>query len=176
MLRIENVFITIVKIHFGGHMRKVLAILVLIALFLAGCTGKEEVVTKPTQTAEEVEQILNIGAVKDFKKATEGRSLVFETLVDVDKYGNLVPLLAESWEMSDDGLVYTFHLRRDVKFHDGMLFDAKAAKFALEWCMDRGASYAKYVDRVKVVDDYTIKVYFNEYYRVLTKLPTKYQF
>src|SRR5215467_3189610 len=36
----------------------------------------------------------------------------------------LVPGLAKSWDISDDGLVYTFHLRENVKFHDGAPFDA----------------------------------------------------
>ena len=146
------------------------AALILAALLLLGCAGeeqvKEEKVTQTPKAAEEakVEQVLKIGAVKDFKKATEGRSLVFETLVDVDRYGNPVPLLAESWDVSDDGLTYTFHLRKGVKFHDGTPFDAKAAKFALEWCMNQGAAYAKYVDDVEIVDDHTIKVHLKEYY------------
>ncbi len=110
--------------------RVVVFVLLLSALFL-GCVGEEKVEQKKV-----VEQTLKIGAVKDFKKAIEGRSLVFETLVDVDKYGNPVPLLAESWETSDDGLTYTFHLRQGVRFHDGTPFDAKAAKFAIEWSMN----------------------------------------
>jgi peptide/nickel transport system substrate-binding protein len=151
-------------------MKKVMkiAVLILTALLLLGCTGKEEVKVTPTPGAEAtttgIEQVLKVGAVKDFKKATEGRSLVFETLVDVDRQGNPVPLLAESWDASDDGLVYTIRLRDGIKFHDGTPFDAKAAKFALEWSMNNGAPYGKYVDGVDVVDDHTIKVRFKEYY------------
>src|SRR5262249_20656293 len=42
------------------------------------------------------------------------------------------PLLAKSYTVSDDGLTYTFHLRPNVKFHDGSAFDAAAAKFDFE--------------------------------------------
>jgi peptide/nickel transport system substrate-binding protein len=50
-------------------------------------------------------------------------SLVFETLVAWDEnYANIVPSLAETWETSDDGLVYTFNLRQDVTWHDGEPF------------------------------------------------------
>jgi peptide/nickel transport system substrate-binding protein len=50
-------------------------------------------------------------------------SLVFETLVAWDEnYSNLVPALAESWETSADGTVYTFKLRQGVKWHDGQPF------------------------------------------------------
>jgi len=40
--------------------------------------------------------------------------------------------LAESWEISGDGLTYTFHLRHDVTFHDGTPFNADAVRVNLE--------------------------------------------
>ncbi len=44
---------------------------------------------------------------------------VFEGLVKFNRHGEIVPALAERWEISDDGLQWTFHIRRGVKFHDG---------------------------------------------------------
>ncbi|MDP9372298.1 MAG: ABC transporter substrate-binding protein [Chloroflexota bacterium] len=68
--------------------------------------------------------------------------LMYETLVNSDltkpasevSSPPLIPGLAERWEISNDRLTYTFHLRKDVKFHDGTTFNAEAVK--LNW--DRG--------------------------------------
>src|SRR3972149_3082944 len=44
---------------------------------------------------------------------------IFSGLVTFDRDLKLIPDIAEKWDISDDGTVYTFHLRRGVKFHDG---------------------------------------------------------
>jgi peptide/nickel transport system substrate-binding protein len=57
---------------------------------------------------------------------------VFEGLVSIDESGKVRPQLARSWNVSADGLTYTFKLQSGVTFHDGEIFDATAAKFALD--------------------------------------------
>jgi peptide/nickel transport system substrate-binding protein len=57
---------------------------------------------------------------------------IFEGLVAIDESGRIVPQLARSWEISPDGLTYTFKLQAGVKFHDGEAFDSEAAKFSLD--------------------------------------------
>lgn len=52
---------------------------------------------------------------------------VFNSLVAFDDKMNLVPMVAKSWEISEDGLVYTFHLRDDVQFHEDECFIDKWA-------------------------------------------------
>lgn len=73
---------------------------------------------------------------------------------------SLKPGLATSWESSDDGLRWTFHLRKGVKFHDGSDFNAEAVKYSIERTknMGLGASFIwDAVDEVKVIDDYTVE-------------------
>lgn len=56
---------------------------------------------------------------------------VFETLIQLDRAGQLKPLLALDWQKAPDGLSYEFRLRPGVHFHDGTVFDAQAARFSL---------------------------------------------
>jgi peptide/nickel transport system substrate-binding protein len=58
---------------------------------------------------------------------------LFNTLVTLDEKLELVPDLAETWEIQEQGMVYLFHLRRGVKFHEGTDFEAAAGK----WNLDR---------------------------------------
>jgi peptide/nickel transport system substrate-binding protein len=57
---------------------------------------------------------------------------IFEGLVAIDENGKIVPQLAKSWEVSADGLTYTFKLQGGVRFHDGEAFDSASAKFTLD--------------------------------------------
>ncbi|MFY0544516.1 ABC transporter substrate-binding protein [Brevibacillus sp. H7] len=63
---------------------------------------------------------------------------IFETLVNYEEENtNVVPALAESWDVSADGLTYTFKLRQGVKFHDGTDFNAEAVQFNFYRWMDK---------------------------------------
>ena len=66
--------------------------------------------------------------------ATSARIIVevFGGLVTIDPALNIVPDLAESWDISNNGLVYTFHLRHDAKFHDGTPVTAHDVQWSLE--------------------------------------------
>jgi len=57
---------------------------------------------------------------------------LFEGLVRIDRDGRVQPLLAKSWDVSPDGLTYTFRLQQGVKFHDGTAFDSADVKFAFD--------------------------------------------
>jgi peptide/nickel transport system substrate-binding protein len=64
-------------------------------------------------------------------------SSVYDTLIFRDpKSGEYVPGLAEKWAISDDGLIYTFWLRRDVHFHDGTPFNAQSVKRNFDYTLD----------------------------------------
>jgi peptide/nickel transport system substrate-binding protein len=88
----------------------------------------------------------------------------------------VVPKLAESWQVSKDGLTRTFKLRKGVKFHDGTPFDAHAAVFSWERMFKKDApqyyaranSYTSYVVEyitgAEALDDYTLKLTFSKPY------------
>jgi peptide/nickel transport system substrate-binding protein len=92
---------------------------------------------------------------------------VAESLTDQDpQTGQIIPWLAKRWEVSDDALTYTFHLREDVTFSNGERFDAKAVKtafdsdkaLATELPATFGATYLAGFDHAEVVDDFTVKL------------------
>jgi len=86
--------------------------------------------------------------------------------------GEIQNALAESYEVSDDGLEYTFHLREGVTFPDGTPLNADAVIFSFERIApineaegeNVGFLYTAYVDSVEAVDDMTVKVTFNDAY------------
>lgn len=61
---------------------------------------------------------------------------IFSGLVRIDRDLKVVPDIAERWEVSDDGTVYTFYLREDVKFHDGKSVTAHDFKYSWERACD----------------------------------------
>jgi peptide/nickel transport system substrate-binding protein len=87
---------------------------------------------------------------------------VYEGLLEyVPASTELKPALAESWEVSEDGNVYTFKLRQDVSFHDGAPFDADAAKLGLEriQAINQGpASLMTDIEAIEAVDASTLKI------------------
>ena len=92
------------------------------------------------------------------------RTLMFEPLLALDEKDRVRPHLAESWEVSKDGRLYTFKLRRGVKFHDGQEMTAEDVKFAADYTMNPkngafGANQLALVDRVEASDRYILKFY-----------------
>lgn len=63
-------------------------------------------------------------------------NMIFEALLRKNLDGSFTPMLAESYEFSEDGLQITFYLREGVLFHDGTVFDATAAAFNLNRVID----------------------------------------
>ena len=87
---------------------------------------------------------------------------LYEQLLRVNPPGSpepYTPLLAESWEKSDDGLVWTFHLRPNVKFHDGESMNAGAVVKSIMLAKEKaGASFIWLpLSTVEAVDDMTVK-------------------
>ncbi|SFB09757.1 MULTISPECIES: ABC transporter substrate-binding protein [unclassified Bacillus (in: firmicutes)] len=159
--------------------------LLAISLFLVGCNSKSE------QTSGEKEPAKNEGSKKSeliYARGTDSTSLdpitttegdtfkvtdsIFDTLLTYGEQDTEVkPGLAEKWEVSPDGLTYTFHLVKGVKFHDGTDFNAEAVVFNFErWMNGNADSFPYYsmfggykgdeghvISEVTAVDDSTVK-------------------
>jgi peptide/nickel transport system substrate-binding protein len=90
-------------------------------------------------------------------------SMWAERLMDLDPQGNLVPCLAESWNISPDGLLYTFNLRKGVKFQDGTDFNADAVKWNYQQALEAKAlPDSQFIKSIDVADPYTIKFTLNQ--------------
>jgi ABC-type transport system substrate-binding protein len=89
---------------------------------------------------------------------------VIETLVTTDDTGEILPGLAESWDVSEDGKSITFNLREGVTFHDGTPFNAEAMAFSLNRWQDpvvRGRANPftqQLVSNTEAVDEFTLLV------------------
>ncbi|MBT9160582.1 MAG: Periplasmic dipeptide transport protein [Dehalococcoidia bacterium] len=103
--------------------------ILLLGSMLAGCPAPQE------EVKVEVPQEVVAGLGRDAGGVYGGAhhhpplTRLFEMLVTTGFESEVVPQLATSWEVSDDGLTWTFYLRKGVYFHDGTPFNAEAAKF-----------------------------------------------
>lgn len=94
-------------------------------------------------------------------------SNVFEGLTRFMGDGSVVPGLAESWEVSEDGLTYTFKLHSGVTFHDGTTMDAEDVKFSLDRIGTEDSANAQKalfsaISEVTVIDPMTVEIKLSE--------------
>ncbi|ETX26759.1 ABC transporter substrate-binding protein [Roseivivax isoporae] len=88
---------------------------------------------------------------------------VFEGLTRFAADGTIEPALAESWDISEDGTTYTFHLRTGVTFHDGTAMDAEDVRFTLDRARGPDSTNAQKalfenIAEVSVIDPQTVEV------------------
>lgn len=153
-------------------------LLCLLIVFVSGCQGgnasgtedrsRDEIVYASTKDIRDINPHLYSGEMA-------AQNMVFESLV-INTDEGVKPALAESWEISDDGLEYTFHLRQGVTFTDGEPFNAEAVKLNMDAVLDNSERHAwlDMVNEIKenvVVDEYTYKLVLKHpYYPALTEL------
>ncbi|MBI3358280.1 MAG: ABC transporter substrate-binding protein [Nitrospirae bacterium] len=112
-----------------------------IALFFTTCT------LAPLPTAEDKPFVVALDSAPtqlDPRFATDAYSeridhLLFSALVKVDKEGEIVPDLAERWEIKDNTR-YTFYIRKDVRFHDGHSLTSEDVRYTYESILDEATA------------------------------------
>ena len=144
----------------------VLAFALLLSSVLAGCSKGGDSKTS--------EKTLVIGYDRDsevmdtIKTAWYSDALIYihDRLVTRDYEFGYNPGLAERWDISDDGMIWTFHLRKDVKFHDGKEFTAEDVKWTIDTIKDpdTGSPFSGDLEAIKevnIVDDHSVEIVLN---------------
>jgi len=125
----------------------------------------------PTPWAEIKELKIGIGIDADTLNPQEQTTslpinmceLIYDTLFYQTPDAELEPRLATRYEVTKDGLTYTIHLRKGIKFSDGTPFDAKALKLTFDRALDPKMRVPLrfqivMIKEVKILDDYTIRI------------------
>ncbi|MFD2413156.1 nickel ABC transporter substrate-binding protein [Paenibacillus rhizoplanae] len=155
-------------------------LLLIIIMGMSGCSNSDGA----AQASESGDKALTVAISADtgldrldagaYDGSMNVHAMIYDGLVEYGEKGEILPSLAESWDISEDGKVYTFHLRQGVKFSDGTEFNADAVKFSFErWIKDPSNSLnvATAMQSLVVVDKHTITMTFNKtYYPFLTEL------
>ncbi len=150
-------------------MRRIAAVVVLGALIsaLVGVTG----VVAQDSSGEDEKVVLRIGDTNDidgfnpFKVVEvptyEVMDLTYDLLVDFSpKDSSPVPGLADSWETSDDGLTWTFHLNEDAKWHDGKPVTSEDVAYTFNRILDEEQGlyidYVRQIESIETPDEHTV--------------------
>ena len=152
---------------------------VMIILLLAGCGAADrnmpcEADRRCLRYAISVDIPILDPHLSDLPEAGMIFRQIYDTLIyrDNDSY-QFKPGLASDWQVSQDGLVYTFHLRQDVAFHDGSAFTAAAVARNIERIFhpDSGSSLARALlgplQQFEILDEHTIRLRLFEPYAAL---------
>jgi peptide/nickel transport system substrate-binding protein len=152
-------------------MKKIMFVLLALCLLALPVTvmAQQEVDTEATVTVALTTIIDNLDyMIQSTLNASGIFQHMFEPLIDLDPQTvTIVPCLATEWSTSEDGKVWTFKLRDDVKFWDGEPFTAKDVKYTMERMLmdDYNIGNTNYLnnqinfDKAVVVDDHTVEIH-----------------
>jgi peptide/nickel transport system substrate-binding protein len=89
---------------------------------------------------------------------------VIERLAEWDENGNMIPVLAESWDINVGAKTITWNLRQGIKFHDGTDFDAEAVKWNFQLGIDANSlTDGQYVESLEVKDAHTLVMHLTAF-------------
>lgn len=147
----------------------------LIAMVMLAACGDVENTEQDSETSRMV-----VGIPQDFdsldphKSAASGTEEVmfniFQGLIMPSPDGELMPALAERWEINEDSTSFTFYLRKGVIFHDGSEFTAADVKYTFDRVCGKiegetdaaRSTFSDVITEVKVIDDYTVTLNLNQ--------------
>ena len=148
-------------------MKKLLAALLALTMLLSLAACAKTTDTTPSDAAEDSGTTLTYGSA-DYTRINpamdehgEINLLLFDGLTAHDGENNVVPGLAETWELDEATNTYTFHLRENLTWHDGEPVTADDVKFTIEAIMDpengsENAPNFEDVEEITVTDDHTV--------------------
>src|SRR5438445_798790 len=101
--------------------------------------------------------------------ALQGYEHIYESLTGYDEKTNIVPALAERWELQNGGKTYVFHLRPNVKFHNGQTMTADDVHDSIDLVLDRRTaahwrSWFDLVQEVRIIDPLTVQMNLKDPY------------
>lgn len=143
-----------------------IAVVILMVLSIAACSNQEDT---PNNNAD-IKTDLTMGYTTEPEGLDPHRTAaastftvtnnIYDTLVGVGPDWEIIPRLAKSWEISDDGMEITFNLRDNVNFHNGRKMTAKDVEYSFNRLKDaespRARDYANIIN-IEVLDDNNIK-------------------
>jgi peptide/nickel transport system substrate-binding protein len=179
-----------------SHRFSLLSLLAAVTLAISACE-EQNVAEQPREAASQVMPVPAIGGTYrrplgndpsslDPAKITDAYAVtvanqIFDGLIKFDAHLNVGPGLAQSWSASHDGLIWTFHLRQGVQFHNGREMSAEDVVYSLSRLLDpavgsrnspllkkvKGAAEfqdgtAKVLEGIKAIDRYTVEVALSE--------------
>ena len=147
-------------------MKKTLAFLLMLALLLPTCVGTVAMADETQYQDTFTIAVANDQEIMDGQMNVSNDLVlpqVYSYLVKRDLEGNIVGDVAESWEVSEDELTWTFHLRKGVKFHSGKELTAEDVKATYDRLLNkedpvRYTQTMGFIDHCDIVDDYTINL------------------
>ena len=152
-------------------------LIIVLGFYIYGCGKKEEDAKIKSDTGPAYGDIIVEGSIGDASNlipllssdsASHGiASMIYNGLVKYDKNLNIAGDLAESWDISPDGLVITFHLRKNVTWHDGAPFTADDVLYTYQVTIDpkTPTAYAGdflKVKKAEVIDPYTFRATYGK--------------
>lgn len=128
--------------------------------------------------AKQIDDIISLDPAEAFEfSGVEAVTQLYDKLlrIDLKEQGKLIPSLAESWTVSEDGKTFTFKLRNNVKFHSGNALTAADVVYSIERVValnkapgfiltQFGLTKDNIPERVKAVDDFTVAITLDKAY------------